>query len=60
MVVLDGGRIGLSELKKLERLLDTAGEGGNWESVSMVLSDKDGRGLLDDPPSSMASLCGGV
>lgn len=52
--------MGLSGLKKLERLLDTAGDGGNWESVSMVLSDKDGRCFLEVPSSPMVSLCGGV
>lgn len=41
----DGGRIGLLELKKLEVLLRVAGDGGNCESVSIVLSDRDCRDI---------------
>jgi hypothetical protein len=44
--------MGLSELKKLESLLRTAGDEGNCESVSIVLSDKDCRGLRGVVPSS--------
>jgi len=44
--------MGLSGLKKLESLLLTAGDGGNCESVSIVLSDKDCRGFRGVVPSS--------
>jgi len=37
----EGGRIGLSAVKKLDFLLREAGDGGIWESVSMVLSDNE-------------------
>ncbi len=50
-MVLEGGRIGLSGVKKLESLLRTAGDEGNCESVSIVLSDKDCRGFRSDVPS---------
>jgi hypothetical protein len=55
-VVLDGGRIGLSGLKKLESLLRAAGEGGSCESVSIVLSDRDCRGFRDVVPSSTGAV----
>lgn len=41
----EGGRIGLSPLKKLDRLLRTAGEEGIFCNVSIVRSDKEGRGF---------------
>lgn len=61
-MVLEGGCIGLSGLKKLESLLRTAGDAGNCDSVSIVLSDKDCRGLRGIVPSSTgaagdAGLC---
>jgi hypothetical protein len=52
-VVLDGGRIGLSGLKKLDSLLRAAGDEGSCESVSIVLSDKDCRGFRGVAPSSV-------
>jgi hypothetical protein len=39
----DGERIGLAPLKKLDCLIDDAGDGGICDSVSSVRSDKDGR-----------------
>ena len=42
----DGGRIGLSFVKKLDFLLVGEGVGGIWESVSIVRSDSEGRGFL--------------
>jgi hypothetical protein len=42
----DGGRAGFSELKKLERRFRKAGEDGMFCSVSIVRSDRDGRGFL--------------
>ena len=49
----EGARIGLSELKKFESRLRTAGEEGIFCRVSIVLSDSDGRDLLRvSPPSS--------
>lgn len=40
----EGGRIGLSLLKKLDRRFRTAGEDGMFCRVSIVRSDNDGRG----------------
>ena len=56
-VPLEVGRTGLSALKKLEALLRTAGEEGIFCRVSIVRSDKDGRGFrlmlaLNGSPSS--------
>ena len=42
-MLLEGGRIGLSLLKKLDLLLRMAGDSGNCASVSSVLSESDGR-----------------
>lgn len=42
---LDGGRRGLSEVKKLEFLFRTTGEGGMLCKVSIVRSESDGRAL---------------
>jgi hypothetical protein len=53
LLVLDGGRIGLSGLKKFESLLRTAGDEGSCESVSIVLSDKESRGFRGIVSSSM-------
>lgn len=44
--------MGLSGLKKLESLLRTAGDEGNCERVSIVLSDKDCRGFPGVVPFS--------
>jgi hypothetical protein len=52
LACLEGGRIGLPELKKLEFLFRIAGDGGNCDSVSIVLSDKDCRGFRDFVSSS--------
>ena len=41
----DVGPTGLSNGKKLDLRLRGDGEGGIWERVSMVLSDREGRGL---------------
>lgn len=51
----DGGRIGLSLLKKLDRLLRTAGEDGIFCSVSIVRSEREGRGLLGRPCCASSS-----
>ena len=40
----DDGAIGLSDGKKLDLRLRGDGEGGIWDRVSMVLSDKEGLG----------------
>ena len=42
----DDGAIGLSGGKKLDLRLRGDGEGGIWERVSIVLSDKEGLGRL--------------
>ena len=42
----DDGAIGLSSGKKLDLRLRGDGEGGIWERVSIVLSDKEGLGRL--------------
>ena len=40
----DDGATGLSDGKKLDLRLRGDGEGGIWDKVSMVLSDKEGLG----------------
>ena len=48
----EGERIGLAELKKPSRLFTVPGDGGIWDRVSIVRSDKDGRTTLARPLAS--------
>lgn len=49
------GRIGLSDLKKLEVLFLIAGEEGILCKVSIVRSDSEGLGFREDPNVSVSS-----
>jgi hypothetical protein len=53
--VREGDRIGLSPLKKLDCLLEGAGDGGSRDNVSIVRSDNEGRGRPRRSASSTAA-----
>jgi hypothetical protein len=55
--VLDGDRIGLAPLKKLDCLFTEAGEGGILDSVSIVRSDRV-RPRVSSAPSTSSSATG--